>query len=379
MKQDHLRNNLKQTRVRLGMSQQDLAKLAGVTRQTIGGLESGQYAPTAIVVLRLAKALGCQVEDLFWLEQDLPELEAIPAQTLPYGQHLRVSLARIGGQWVAHPLIGLDAFRTEMIPADGEGNRLPYMDTVLVKLLDEPEKLHHTVVLAGFAPALSLWARAAERWHPELRVNWISANSTTALHYLCCGEVHVAGMHLYCPQTGEYNTPFVRRALVGKAAVLINLGVWEEGLLVQAGNPKGLKTVADLAQAGVTIVNREQGSGSRQLLERKLQSEQVPFEAIEGFDQIVNTHRDVAKAVATGLADAGVSAASVALTFGLGFIPLHRARYDLVILKQYLEEAPIQQLLGTLGHRRILSQLEALGGYDTSLTGEVVATIEASD
>ncbi|NWF57742.1 MAG: hypothetical protein HXY43_00005 [Fischerella sp.] len=52
------------------------------------------------------------------------------------GEGLRVCLARIGGQWVAHPLIGKDAFRTEMIPADGEGNRLLDMDTVLVKLLD---------------------------------------------------------------------------------------------------------------------------------------------------------------------------------------------------------------------------------------------------
>ena len=55
---------------------------------------------------------------------------------------------------------------------------------------------------------------------------------------------------------------------------------------------------------------------------------------------------------------------------------LRRARYDLVILKPYLEEAPVQQLLSTLGHRRVLSQLRALGGYDTRQTGEVVATVE---
>jgi hypothetical protein len=43
-----------------------------------------------------------------------------------------------------------------------------------------------------------------------------------------------------------------------------------------------------------------------------------------------------------------------------------------------LEEAPVQQLLGTLGHRQVISQLQALGGYDTSLTGEVVARVEAA-
>ncbi|PLZ05221.1 substrate-binding domain-containing protein, partial [Fischerella thermalis] len=203
------------------------------------------------------------------------------------------------------------------------------------------------------------------------------ANSMTALERLYRGEVHIAGMHLYCPQTKEHNTPFVHRVLKDKAAVLINLGVWEEGILVQPGNPKRLKTIADLAQPGVTIVNREQGSGSRELLERKLQEEKISFTAVQGFDQIVNGHQDVALAVATGKADAGVSSASIATAFGLEFIPLHQSRYDLVILKQYLEEAPVQRLLGTLGHRQVISQLQALGGYDTSLTGEVVATVEA--
>jgi molybdate-binding protein/DNA-binding XRE family transcriptional regulator len=376
VKQEVLRNNLKQIRTRLGMSQQDLANLANVTRQTISGVESGQYAPSTTIALRLAKALGCHIEDLFWLEEDLPEIAAIPAQNLPIGQGLRVILARISGQWVAHPLIGKDAFRTEMIPSDGEGNRLLGVDTVLVKLLEEPQKLLHTVVLAGCSPALSLWARAAERWHPELRVHLTFANSMAALERLCRGEVHIAGMHLYCSQAQEHNTPFVHRVLKDKTAVLINLGIWEEGLLVQQGNPKKLQTVADLAQPGVTIVNRDQGSGSRELLERKLQEEKVTFAAVKGFDHIVSGHQDVALAVATGKADAGVSSASLATAFGLEFIPLHQSRYDLVILKQSLEEAPVQQLLGTLGHRQVISQLQALGGYDTSLTGEVVATVE---
>ena len=81
MKQDSsLRNNLKSIRTRLAMSQQDLANIAGVTRQTISGVESGQYAPSVEITLRLAKALGCQVEHLFWLERDLPEIEAIIAK-----------------------------------------------------------------------------------------------------------------------------------------------------------------------------------------------------------------------------------------------------------------------------------------------------------
>ncbi|BAY14940.1 transcriptional Regulator of molybdate metabolism, XRE family protein [Anabaenopsis circularis NIES-21] len=396
MKQDSdLRNNLKSIRTRLGMSQQDLANIAGVTRQTISGVESGQYAPSVAITLKLAKALGCQVEDLFWLEQDLPEIEAILAKPVTINQPLRVSLARVGGQWIAYPLVGKEAFRQDMIPADGETVALDgfpgisklsnpeeeaekHIDanTVKVRLLDDNlEALHNTVVIAGCAPVISLWARATERWHPQLRVHFTFANSMAALHSLCRGEAHIAGMHLYDPKTGEHNVPFVREVLAGKSAVVITLGLWEEGLLVPSGNPKGWETLSDLVKAKATIINRETGAGSRMLLERKLQEAQIPFDTVKGFEHIVTSHQDVAQAVAFGLADAGISTASIATTFGLGFIPLHQSRYDLVILKEYLEESPIQQLLSTLGHRMVHSQLEVLGGYDISKIGEVVATV----
>lgn len=75
MKQvNELHNNLKLIRSRLGLSQQQLANLAGVTRQTISFVESGQVAPSVMMTLRLANALGCQVQDLFWIDQDSHEI-----------------------------------------------------------------------------------------------------------------------------------------------------------------------------------------------------------------------------------------------------------------------------------------------------------------
>lgn len=408
----NLCNNLKSIRTRLGMSQQELANIAGVTRQSIGGVELGQYAPSVAMSLRLAKALGCLVEDLFWFEQDLPEVEAIIAGSAPKQQQSRVSLARVGDQWIAYPLVGNDAFRIEMIPADGETvavpnavesseplhpyglpsiSKLPLASEVAiqehkaqnqigtnkvqVRLLDDIDKLHNTVVIAGCTPVLSLLARATERWHPKLRIHYRFAHSVAALRSLCQGEVHIAGMHLYDADTGEHNIPFVREALTDKSAVLITLGVWEEGLLVPPGNPMGVKTVSDLVEIGATIVTHEVGSGGRMLLERKLQEEGVPLYKVKGSDHIVHSHQDVALSVVSGIADAGISTASIATAFGLGFVPLHQARYDLVIIKEYLEEVPIKQFLSILGHQLVRSQLEILGGYDTSNIGEVVANI----
>lgn len=158
---------------------------------------------------------------------------------------------------------------------------------------------------------------------------------------------------------------------------MINLGIWEEGLLVAPGNPKAIHTVADLTRPDVSIINREPGAGSRNLLEQALAEARLSPQAVAGFDRIAPSHQAVAQAIAAGAADAGVSAASIADIFALGFVPLRESRYDLVTFKSYLEEPPMQHLLGTLGHRRVISQLEILGGYNTHLTGEIVATVEA--
>src|SRR5262245_18549944 len=75
----HLHNNLKALRLRLGLNQQELAKRAGVTRQTISAVESGTYSPSTLVALRLARVLGCRVEDMLWLAEESTSLDVVPA------------------------------------------------------------------------------------------------------------------------------------------------------------------------------------------------------------------------------------------------------------------------------------------------------------
>jgi putative transcriptional regulator len=54
------------------LSQEQLARLAGVTRQTISSIETGQYNPSALLALLLARRLDKRVDDLFFLEEEKP-------------------------------------------------------------------------------------------------------------------------------------------------------------------------------------------------------------------------------------------------------------------------------------------------------------------
>ncbi len=63
-----LLNRLKEHRARLGVNQQELGSLAGVSRQTISQIERGDYSPS--VTLKLAKICGVRVEDIFTYQED---------------------------------------------------------------------------------------------------------------------------------------------------------------------------------------------------------------------------------------------------------------------------------------------------------------------
>ena len=67
-----LGNNLRVARAEKRLSQEDLARLAGVTRQTISSIENGLYGPSALLAFVIASNLGKPVTELFYIEGDAP-------------------------------------------------------------------------------------------------------------------------------------------------------------------------------------------------------------------------------------------------------------------------------------------------------------------
>src|SRR5256885_17242066 len=65
-----LENGLRRARHRSGLKQAELAARAGISRQTLSALEAGRAQPSTAIALNLARALGCRVEELFWLPEE---------------------------------------------------------------------------------------------------------------------------------------------------------------------------------------------------------------------------------------------------------------------------------------------------------------------
>jgi molybdate-binding protein len=155
--------------------------------------------------------------------------------------------------------------------------------------------------------------------------------------------------------------------------LVVTFAHWEEGLIVRRGNPKKIRGVIDLARPAIRIVNRENGSGARRLLDRQLATCGIQPARIKGYGNEVLSHVEVASRIKAGVVDAGIGVRVAASIWGLDFIPLQRERYDLVIPKAHYETLPgLRTLLDTVVSKPFRDELEALGGYDTREIGKVV-------
>jgi putative molybdopterin biosynthesis protein len=371
-----LQSALRRARQKSGLKQGDLAARAGISRQTLSVLESGRAEPTTLVALRLSRALGCRVEELFWLSEDGGELSAELGDA--YGRNVpqsrRALVGLVMGRWVAHPLRQRDPLGLTT-PADALLSSRRERDRVRLQALRPLEALQGNVLLTGCDPGLAVLAgRVEDRW-PGQRLCWIAASSDAALKTLARGHAHVAGAHLFDEDAGEYNVPFVRRAFGGRAMVVITFAHLEEGFAVARGNPLRIRKPQHIARSGVRFVNREPGAGARRLLDRLLRKARVPASAVRGYDRLLEGHLQVAQAVAMGAADVGVVARSAAVAHGLDFIPLSEERFDLVFPKEWSSDARAARIVDTLESRPFRRELASLGGYDTRRSGQLVCEL----
>ncbi len=365
-------SRVRSLRLARGLSQAELARRAGITRQALSAIEAGHYLPNTAVALRLAQALGCRVEDLFSLAAPAGPVAVEVAGPAGAGPN-RVVVVNVRGRWVAHPLGEARDLQEGFIPADGllTGPGRPELTADLARL-------ERTALIVGCDPALTILAAHVERRNRDVGVRWLGAASGAALTALSRGHAHVAGSHLPDPDGRDYNLWEARRTLGLAGGIVVAFAAWELGLAVRAGNPKAIRGAADLARPDVRLVNREPGSGSRVLLDSLLAREGIDPDRLNGYEFVVGSHLAVARVVAGGGADAGITLRAVARALGLEFIPLAVARFDLIIPRDLLDHPAVATALDVLQSRPLRAELGAIPGYDVGRTGSVVAEFPAA-
>jgi len=231
---------------------------------------------------------------------------------------------------------------------------VPAGTLVDVQLLGRDLQLADLVVIGSHCVGLDYVL--GELQQQGVRSKFLAVGSTAGLDAARRGECDVAGIHLLDPKTGQYNRPFLTAALdlvagYGRA----------QGVVFRRGDQRfegraAHEAIADAQQDPTCVmVNRNQGSGTRALIDRLLAGVKPAGYAVQP-----RNHNAVAAAVSQGRADWGVTLDTIARTAGLGFLPVQDERYDFVVPKLRANRPAViafKKLLQEPHARRALAQL----------------------
>ena len=293
-------------------------------------------------------------------------------------EFLRVNIGKVGARYMATPLARAAGSITTLTRAEGI-IRIPSLSEGVIQgreieaelLVDESELVGTVVIIGSHDITIDILGDEIRQKRSNNRISSGSVGSLGGLLALRKGSCHMSGSHLLDPATGEYNVSYVKRYLKGLSVSIFHMTIRDQGLIVAKGNPKGIGGVENLAYGDIAFINRQAGSGTRVLFDYKLDQLGISPESIQGYGNEEFTHMSVAVDVLSGAADCGMGIFAAAKALDLGFIPIEREQYDLIIPSNTLEHPGVRAVLDTIRSRQFRERVISLGGYDPSKSGEL--------
>ena len=241
------------------------------------------------------------------------------------------------------------------VTLDRHEERIEQGSAVEVRLLGRDLEVADLVVIGSHCVGLDLLL--SELQQLGFRSKFLAVGSTAGLYAVERGECDVAGIHLLDASSGEYNRPFLKSGMS-----LIGGYRRSQGLVFRPGDARfeGKQLAGAVATAksdrNTLMVNRNQGSGTRVLIDQLLAGVQP-----EGYAIQARSHNAVAAAIAQKRADWGIAIQRVADQAQLGFLPLTEERFDFVAPNNRLERPAVKQLQELLETKSIIQRLASLG------------------
>jgi putative molybdopterin biosynthesis protein len=292
-------------------------------------------------------------------------------------EFVRANIGQVGGKTVATPLPRAAGSITTLTRAEGIV-RIPALsegvsqdEEIEAELLVDEEEILNTVVIVGSHDVtIDIIGDEIRRRGHNVRVSSGNVGSLGGILALRKGACHMAGSHLLDTESDQYNISYIQKYLKGVKASVFHLVMRDQGLIIPAGNPKGIKGLEDLTREDITLINRQAGSGTRVLFDYKLGQLGIEPDAIKGYGHDEFTHMAVAVDVLSGAADCGMGIFAAAKALHLDFIPMEREQYDLIMPSAIVNDPNIQVVFEIIQSNTFRERVTALGGYDPSKSGQ---------
>ena len=221
-------------------------------------------------------------------------------------------------------------------------------------------------------PILDILQTTLRRMHPDLYIFSANTGSTEGLAALNMGYTDIAWSHLWDQESGQYNTPFLSSRLPRIDAVVVNLFHRDIGLIYAADNHLNIRDIEDLQQPDIRFINRQEGSGTRLLIDYHLKKAGIIADGIIGYENEVFTHLEVGLAILSGQANVGMATGSISRMLGLSFLPVTKERFDMILDKKTYFGKGVQSFIDTIRSDAFRKGVEKLGHYDFCESGKIM-------
>ncbi len=288
--------------------------------------------------------------------------------SLKYEELIRVTLGEVNGKTVAVPVSGGAGVITSFTKADGilrvpqnlEG--IEAGTEIEAQLLEGKEGYKNALIVTGsHDPVIDEIADIMKLSGKGFSLTSSHVGSMGAFTALKTGSAHLGGIHLLDTQSGKYNESYIEKYFPEGGVRLVKGIKRVQGLMVQKGNPLGIKEFSDIA--GCRYINRQKGSGTRILCDYLAEKSGLDTNHIAGYRNEEFTHTAVAAGIKNGNADAGMGIYSAAVMYGLDFIPLCDEEYDFLVSENAWENDSVRLFFEILKSDELRKRLDALGGY----------------
>lgn len=221
-------------------------------------------------------------------------------------------------------------------------------------------------------PVLDILLNETKHIHPVSYIFSTSTGSIAGLQLLNSSLVDVAWSHLYDPESDSYNIPFVKRLCTNRDVVVIHLFNRQIGLIMTSEIKHVVKDFTSITHPEVIFVNRQEGSGIRQLIELYVTKNSINPQHIKGYSNIKYSHIEIGLAIQAGEANCGIASIAIANFFKLPFIPLTVESFDMIISKDIFFNHTIQTFIKVLHDQSFINKIKTIGNYNFKNSGEIL-------
>ncbi|MGB4270664.1 MAG: helix-turn-helix transcriptional regulator [Spirochaetota bacterium] len=221
-------------------------------------------------------------------------------------------------------------------------------------------------------PLLDIMLNELKQLHPVTYIFATSTGSKNGLYLLNKGLVDVAWSHLYDSKSDSYNIPFIKEICTNREVVAVHLFNREIGLLIAPTMQDKIKNFTDISRPDVVFVNRQDGSGIRQLTDMYCEKYHINPDSINGYSNTKYSHIEIGLAIQSGEAHCGIASVAIANFFKLPFIPLANESFDMIIAKDIFFNKTIQSFLKLLHDNTFINKIKTIGNYNFTNSGDII-------